>query len=390
MNAAERDALLDTARRTGALAVDTEFVGEGRYRTLLCLVQLAAGAGEGAHVGIIDPLTEDDDPAPVAALLADPAVEVVMHAGRQDVALLRRHWATEVRNVFDTQVAAGFGGVRAQSSYESLLRDLLGVRLRKSASYTRWDRRPLSEEQLAYAREDVVDLLALSRELKRRLEASGRLGWAHEECLALESASDERDVESLFRRLPRISGMDGRVRAVARELVAWREELAERQDRPASTVLNDAALVELARRQPRSSRALEQVRGVNQGLLHRHADSLMAAMERGRRGEPIPPDGRRRPPPDEADAPLVALAEALVRARGREAGIAYELIASRADLQAIVAAVREGRAPDLDGSPDGVRTLHGWRRELVGGEMLDLLDGRRSLSVDGERRIRVS
>src|SRR5690242_21713238 len=95
-------------------------------------------------------------------LLADPAVEVIVHAGRQDVALLRRELDCEVRNVFDTQVAAGFAGLPAQASYETLLNELLRVRLRKSASFTRWDVRPLSEEQLGYAREDVVHLLALA------------------------------------------------------------------------------------------------------------------------------------------------------------------------------------------------------------------------------------
>ncbi len=82
-----------------------------------------------------------------------------MHAGRQDIALLRRALRTDVANVFDTQVAAGFTGLAAQISYDSLLHETLGLRLAKSASFTRWDKRPLSAEQLAYAREDVVHLL---------------------------------------------------------------------------------------------------------------------------------------------------------------------------------------------------------------------------------------
>ena len=94
----------------------------------------------------------------------------------------------------------------------------------------------------------------------------------------------------------------------------------------------------------------------------------------------------RAPLPKPDDAPLVALAEALLRARAREAGLAYELLAARADLQAIVAAARVG-----DGEAD-VRTLRGWRRELVGAELLELLDGRVSLSVkdtDAGRRVQI-
>src|SRR5213078_4960409 len=99
-------------------------------------------------------------------------------AGRQDVALLRRVWQTDIRNVFDTQVAAGFAGRRAQLGYEALLGELVGVRLRKSASFTRWDQRPLSEEQVGYAREDVLHLTDLADALQSALAARGRLDWA--------------------------------------------------------------------------------------------------------------------------------------------------------------------------------------------------------------------
>src|SRR5208283_5836104 len=120
------------------------------------------------------------------------------------------------RNVFDTQVAAGFVGMGAQCSYHSLLAELLGVRLAKGASFTRWDARPLSAEQLSYAREDVEHLLELAAELQRRLDALGRLQWAREECLALERASDERDLDAVFARLPRVSGLGAGARPVAR------------------------------------------------------------------------------------------------------------------------------------------------------------------------------
>jgi len=197
-------ALVADARAAGRLGIDTEFVGEGRYRTLLCLIQLAVphADGEGKTIVMLDPLAEGFDGSSLAALLADPAIEIVVHAGRQDVALARRVLGTEVSNVFDTQVAAGFAGLGAQSSYDSLLGDVLDVRVAKSASFTRWERRPLSDEQLSYAREDVEHLLELAAELERRLAGLGRLEWAREECEPLARASDERDPEAIFQRLP--------------------------------------------------------------------------------------------------------------------------------------------------------------------------------------------
>src|SRR5881409_3334043 len=108
--------LAEQARRDGRLGLDTEFVSERRYRPLLCLVQVVVGD----RIEILDPLG-NLDPGPLAEVLADPAIEVVLHAGRQDVALLKRVWQTEVTNIFDTQLAAGFAGLRAQLGYEALL-----------------------------------------------------------------------------------------------------------------------------------------------------------------------------------------------------------------------------------------------------------------------------
>jgi ribonuclease D len=320
-------------------------------------------------------------------VLADPQVELVVHAGRQDIALLRRTFGCEVCNVFDTQVAAGFLGMGAQCSYDTLLGELLGVRLAKSASFTRWDARPLSPEQLEYARDDAVHLTALAVELQSRLEQAGRLRWAREECEFLERVSDERDLDAIFARLPRIRNLNAASQGVARELVAWREQTAAERDRPVQSVLGDAALVEIAKRKPSSTRKLEEIRGVGQNSLRRRGEELLAAIQRGLQSSHQPLAGGARPaPPRPDDAPLIALAEALVRARAREADVAYELLASRADLQTIVVTRREyaTTAGESAGEAD-VRTLQGWRRELVGEELLALLDGRVSLSVRSGR-----
>lgn len=376
--------LADLARAGGRLGIDTEFMGEGRYRTLLCLVQVAAEVDGDVRIEVIDPLDRAVDPSPLADALADPDVEIVMHAGRQDVALLRRVWATDITNLFDTQLAAGFAGMRAQLGYEALLHELLGVRLSKSASFTRWDARPLSAEQIDYARDDVRHILQATSALQERLAARGRLEWAREECRVLAAATDERDPDVIFARLPRVNSLDPKLRAIARELVEWREETARSQDRPIPAVLSDAALMEVAKRRPSAIGQLEQIRGINEATLRRRGKAILAAVERGRERPPIPVEGERPAQPSALDAPVISLAEALVRTRALEEELAYELIAARADLQAIVLAMR-------DGSPQpAVRTLQGWRREVVGDELLELLNGRRSLTVGPDRHVAVA
>jgi ribonuclease D len=336
----------------------------------------------GGRVWVLDPLA-GLEPEPLAAVLADPEIEIVVHAGRQDVAILRREWGTDITSVFDTQVAAGFAGFSAQAGYSGLLHDVLKIRLPKTASFTRWDARPLTDEQLRYAEGDVMQLLDLADELRARLEAKGRLQWAREECRAVEQATDERDPEEVWRRLPRATGLGPRERAVARELAAWRERTAEAENRPVGSIVRDPTLVEIAKRTPSARGDLGQIRGINPDVVRRRGDALLEAVRRGREAEPIRLEESERLPTEPQDGPVIALAESLVRARAQEAGLAYELIAARADLAPVVVSARRG----LD--EPGVRTLRGWRRELVGAELLELLRGRRHLGVGPGGRIAV-
>jgi ribonuclease D len=372
------------AAERGRLGIDTEFMSEGRYRALLCLVQIAVDdpdAPNDTRVLMIDTLDHVQS-GPIAEVLADPAVEIVLHAGRQDVAILRRVWRTEVTNIFDTQIAAGFAGLGAQTGYGNLLGAVLGRRVGKTASYTRWDVRPLTEEQLSYAAEDVVHLLELADEIRRRLERSGRVGWAQEECRRLEGTTDERDPLSAWERLPRVGQLDPRSRAVARELAAWRERTAAKEDKPVNSIVGDPSLVELAKRQPGSMQALEQIRGLHASTVRRRGSAVLDAIVAGKQAPPIPrEEGRARS--EAADVPLIVLAEALLRARAMEVDLAYELVASRNELEAIVGAARRGEPHPP------VRALTGWRGELLGADLRDLLAGRSALSVGPERRLRL-
>jgi len=380
------EAVASLARAAGRIGIDTEFVGEGRFRALLCLVQISVddpSSSDGVRIEVIDAQASYDH-APIAALLADPEIEIVLHAARQDVGLLKREWETEITNLFDTQIAAGFAGLGAQTGYGNLLQAVLDLHLDKSESFTRWDVRPLTEQQLSYAREDVEHLLSLTDHLQERLRESGRLEWAREECRAMEAVTDERDPDLAYLRLGRIARLKPRDLAVARELAAWRERAAKVEDKPVGSILQDPALVEIAKRKPSDPVALEQIRGVQERTMRRHRQDILDAVKRGLAAEPIKLESSERDRSDARDAPLISLAEALARSRAIEAGLAYELVASRSDIQAVVAAVRCGSH-----EPD-VRTLQGWRRELVGAELIELLAGRRSLDVDPDGRLRIS
>ncbi len=370
--------LAASAAEHGRIAIDTEFVSERRYQAQLCLIQIAVPdpAGEdGVRTEVLDPL-DDSAPnfEPLARVLADPDVAVLMHAGRQDVAILRRTWSTTVTSVFDTQVAAGFLGFGNQEGYEQLVRRVLDIQLKGGEGFTRWDKRPLTDKQLAYAADDTRCLLQLGAELERRLEERGRLDWAREESRLVEASDDVRSAERAYERLPKLGRLDARGRAVANRLAIWRDGVARELDRPPPSVLPDQVLVELAKRMPKDRNALDNIRGLPQQTQHRRGAELVEQIARGRDEEP-PPGPPQPPKRDSSEAPLISLAQAVVRTRSRESGVATELIATQAELSALVAAARR------DQGRDGVRALFGWRRELVGQELIELVGGRRQVAV---------
>ncbi|HZL03878.1 MAG TPA: ribonuclease D [Coriobacteriia bacterium] len=353
------------------LAIDTEFMRERTYYARLCLIQIATDD----VTAIIDPLSIRDL-EPLFAVFRNPAVTKVFHAGSQDLEILYRLMGTVPAPVFDTQTAATLLGMPTQVSYQQLVHSLLGVSLGKGHTYTDWAARPLSAEQVDYALDDVRYLPSAYRTMRERLEGEGRLAWLEQDFARMaDSATYEVVPEEQYRRVKRASSLDRRSLAILRELAAWREFEAQRRDLPKRWVVSDEALLEIARRTPADSQALQGVRGLNEQVARRHAGAILGAINRGRE---IPDDElprlpkRKRLEGDVSD--ITDLLSALLRLRAREHGVAPTLIATRDELERFAAGER-------DESPLG----SGWRHTLVGAELAELLDGRISLAAERGR-----
>jgi ribonuclease D len=215
------------------------------------------------EIFLLDPL-ERLDLAPVMELIEDEDIQVVVHAGRQDLELFYERHRTVPRNVFDVQIAAGFGGHGASLSYGRLVESVLGTSLKKGESYTDWCRRPLTREQLLYAADDVRYLLPAADRLRSDLDAKGRLGWTIEEMASLsEEETYAIDPDEMWRKVGGRGTLSGRQLAVLRELAARREETAVQRDIPRGWVIKDPTLIEIARRAPSTIGALKDIRGLN-------------------------------------------------------------------------------------------------------------------------------
>lgn len=360
------------ARAEGRAALDTEFMREKTYRAKLCLVQVATSD----RIVLIDPMS-GVDLGPIAELIADENVEVVVHAGRQDFELFAEGFGVAPTRVYDVQLAAGFAGYGSSLPYGRLVEETTGTALEKGESYTDWCKRPLTRSQIGYAAADVRHLLAVAEHLKHRIAELGRSEWVAEEMAALEGA--EPYVFNPGAAWLRVSGrgsLNGRQTAVLREVARWREEAAERRDIPRGWVIKDVTLVEIARRMPATAAALKSIRGMNAREVERSGREILAAIEAGRSGAPVV----RPPAPSRAALArarmLSGLADALVKSRCEEAGVASELVATRSELDALL----------VDGHPDGSghRLLRGWRKDVAGDDVVDLISGRVALKVVDE------
>ncbi len=358
------------ARRAAAsavLAVDTEFLREKTYYAKLCLLQLATDT----EVVVVDPFAVEDL-AVLVPLLEDPTIVKLFHAGGQDLEIIYHELGVLPSPVFDTQVAATLLGHTQQIGYGPLVHTLCGVNLKKSDSFTDWSRRPLAPSQLAYAADDVVYLPRMYRIMVEKLQAKGRLSWLDNDFAALsDPANYVSDANQRFKRLKRVGQLSRRQLSAAREVAAWREVAAQQRDLPRKWVLTDEQVVEACRREARTIDELFMVRGVREKLCTRDARAVVAALARGLDASPDtwPELDKCLKNEPNVDAEL-DLMEALVRLRARENDIAMQTLASQGDL----ARVARGYRDDVD-------VLRGWRRAIVGEELLDLLAGRIALSL---------
>jgi ribonuclease D len=367
--------VLSAVREAGRMGIDTEFLREKTYRARLCLVQVSVPEA----IYLIDPL-EDVDLTPLAELLGDPEIEVIVHAGKQDFELLHERFGFVPKNVLDVQLAAGFVGLPASLAYGALVSNLLNVTLQKGEAYSDWCKRPLTSSQLTYAADDVRYLLPLAEVLENKLAKMGRSSWVREEMKSYEREDAYGvDEEEAWRRVTGRGTLSPRQSAVLREVAKWREQAASRRDIPRGWLVKDPTLVEIARRSPSSAQALKGIRGINPKEAERSAEAIIDAIERGKTAQPVETP---KAPPKRAQIRarmLVGLADAVVRTRCDAADMATELVATRGELEAVLTHFAAGSL-----EPEDHRLLRGWRRELAGDAVLDVIAGKIALRAIAE------
>jgi len=353
------------------VAIDTEFHRERTYFPELALVQIAAPSG----VYLIDPLA--CDVSPLAEVFARSTITWLAHASQQDLEVLEIATGSTPSTIFDTQIAAGFIGM-STPSLASLVSSKLGINLSKGDRLTDWMRRPLTPAQCTYAANDVIHLDEVYALITKELEQLERLEWAIEACReALGRRPDLASSDDAWLKVKDARSLKGEARGVAQAVAKWRDLRARELNVPVRRILSDMALVSIAQQAPRTSGELMGLRGVDGRLGHgSDVNELLAAVATGKETKVViePSSGEDV---DKRLKPAVTLVTAWISELARQQRIDTALLGTRADVDALLR-----RDPHC-------RLVHGWRRDIVGGDLEDILAGRAGLSFDGKGHLRL-
>jgi ribonuclease D len=364
--------LCDRLATADVIAFDTEFVSESSYRPLLCLLQFSANGENYA----VDPF-EAGDLSRWWEMMADPMRLVVIHGGREEIKFCLREGGRAPQNIIDVQIAEGLLSRGFPLGYAQLVQRATGGRVAGKHTRTDWSRRPLSPDQIAYALEDVEHLPTVWERQQQALDRLGRRDWVFSECRRFVDHLANEPPRGDWHRVGGSSRMSRREMALLEALYLWRDEEAERRDRPPRTVLRDDLLVEVAKIQPRTADELQHIRGFERRDYRRMSDDLLRVVRQVEElpESELPPKPKREESPPDTEALGKLLSIALAN-RCAELSVSTSLVGTTADLNDLIRwhvyDRHQGERP---------RLMQGWREIVCGDLLADLMDGKVTLRV---------
>ena len=356
------------AETIGYVALDTEFVSDRTYYPKLGLIQMGFSRDE---CYLIDVLAISDLTL-LGGLIENPRIVKILHDAQQDLIILRRATGAFPQNVFDTQHAAGFAGMRSTISLRELISTACGgITLTKTETRTNWLQRPLSDPQIDYALDDVRYLPEIREKLLLRAREAKRETWLQED---LDEYNDpdlykEKEPYDQFRQIKGASRLVDVELSALRELAAWREKEARRRDRPRSWIITNETLMQLARVQPRSIHALKLISGLLARHIGRYGESIVQAIDKSTAAEQseCPRTGKRNGRADSCKT-LIDFGLTVVKGKSLGYGIDPGLMATRTEVKALVYQGSSATSAEH-------RMLRGWRKKVFGEELKALLSG---------------
>lgn len=354
------------------LALDTEFLREKTYFPKFCLLQIATPE----LVACVDPIALVSL-QPLLDILYDPSIIKVFHSARQDLEIFYHLTGKVPTPIFDTQMAAPLLGFQENPGYAMLVSSLLNINLSKAHTRADWSLRPLSEGQIKYASDDVIYLVEIYQKMMGKLTELGRTEWLAEDFAQLVS-------EELYQASPkdawfRIKGwkkLTNKQLSVMQSLTEWREQTAIAENRPRNWLLRDDLVIDLARLQPETRAEMIKIRNLHEGTVKRYGQVLCRIIKTAKDRTPIKAqdiaEKSKKIPHQEA---ILDVLTAAVRVRADENLLNPAVLANRKSLETLLL--------NRSDSP----LLQGWRAEMVGQELVSILDGEKSIAIENNELV---
>lgn len=361
--------LCEQIRQEPWIALDTEFLREKTYYPKFCLLQIAAPG----WVACVDPLAIADL-SPLFAAIYDPAIVKVLHSCRQDLEIFFQITGRIPGPIFDTQIAAPLLGFQENPGYAMLVSSFLNINLNKAHTRTDWTQRPLSEDQIQYAADDVIYLCKIYTMMCEQLEKLGRLDWLKSDFALLNDPElYQLSPENAWLKIRGKNKLTGRQLSILQSLCEWRERTAQAENKPRNWLFPDDMLLELAKLQPVNSTDLGKIRNINERSVNRYGKVLCELIDAARQRPPKPlTEKDRAGKKTQQHEAVMDVLSAVVRIRAEQNSLNPVILATRKELEQLV--FGDSDCP----------LLHGWRYNMAGQELQGLLQGRYSLSLTSD------
>ena len=353
--------LVQRAKQTDAIALDTEFVWERTYFPQLGLIQIAL-SDEDCY--LIDPCAIKDL-SPLGQLLADRSIVKIFHDAPQDLVILHRATGAVPQNIFDTRLAAGFSNLPATLSLCNLARELLDITISKTETRTNWMQRPLSSEQIAYGLNDVRYLRAIRVILLTRIIGPKIKAWLQEELNLLNNPATYSGppLDKKFRKIRGSGSLDRLGLAVLKNLTIWRETTARKLNRPRGHIIKDTVLLELARQRPRTVDMLREVGILSANAFKKYGKTIAAVTDETCRQDPSSfPSVRRSIRLNTRQKKTYEKLNNLIALKCELLGIAPPLVGTSAELKQVVKMLSSNGK--MAGNAQ-LKQTGGWRKTLL-------------------------
>ncbi|MDZ7833132.1 MAG: HRDC domain-containing protein [Desulfobacterales bacterium] len=349
----------------GDLEADSMF----HFKERICLIQMAAPD----MIYIIDPLAVTDM-APLKPVLENRDIRKIFHGADYDVRSLYRDFNISMQNLFDTELAGRFLGY-AETGLNAMIKQQFDIELEKKFQKKDWSQRPLPNEMVTYAADDVRYLIALYEHLEQALQAKGRLEWAFEEFAHIAAVRPEpSDGRPLFLRCKGAGRLDPKSLTVLEALLEMRLEKARQKDRPPFKVMGTAPLIALAQARPKSMKNLESQNILSRRQIQMYGPDILRAIKTG---GSVPADQRPHYPRNARQRPSAATTQKirqLKRWREKEAkrlAIDPGVFFSNAQINALVEAV-----PTASDELDAIPALKKWQIREYGDQLIKIINQR--------------